>query len=363
MQVSLCDKSVAGKTALTLEHRLDSRRLRSNNDAPFSPLEVVMRILCFVVLLGLCGSASSQTEVQAPPKPPQTPRQALIEMFLGKTPGAFAKHLPRATAQALTSKGETEQTSIIHRLAGIGQGLTASNHIETFDEGPTLLTTEEDEGKVKVKTEVGVEYDSFSGDSDEIKVSIHMYRDGQPQFLGVIPFLIFSLKQEDDVWKLTEATAEVHAPLTDPDYLKGIRKRVNENNEMMASVRVGFIGAADVQYAAKHPDRGYTCSLTDLFPKESQAGAAGQAPNDSPSPDAIDQSPGYNLALSGCEGAPVTKFQITATPADSDAGMKAFCADQSGTVRSEANGNGSDCLSQGTPVNKADDGPPAGSVD
>jgi hypothetical protein len=320
-----------------------------------------MQIRRFVLVLALCGSAASQMQVQTPTKPPQTARQALLEMFLGKTPGAFAKHLPKVTIQALTSKNEAMETSIVQHLSTIGPGMAASNHVETFDEGPTLLTAEEHEGKIKTKIEVSVEYDSFSGDSDDIKVSIHSYRDGEPQFIGVIPFLTFSMKQESDVWKLVEVTAEIHAPLTDPEYLKGVRKKMNETNETMASMRVGMISGAESQYAAKHLDRGYTCTLTDLFPKQRGFGIEGQPATGGPSPDESQQAAGYNLELSGCEGSPATKFQITATPADSEAGMKAFCSDQSGVVRAVANGNGSDCLSQGAPVNKPGDGPSADS--
>ena len=41
----------------------------------------------------------------------------------------------------------------------------------------------------------------------------------------------------------------------------------------------------------------------------------------------------YRFALTGCEGTPPSKYRITATPIDADAGMKTFCSDESGTIK------------------------------
>ena len=45
------------------------------------------------------------------PPPPQSARQALIEMFMGKGSDDFAKHLPEAARQTLIRKGETPEGS------------------------------------------------------------------------------------------------------------------------------------------------------------------------------------------------------------------------------------------------------------
>ena len=76
-----------------------------------------------------------------------------------------------------------------------------------------------------------VEHDSLLGEDDEIELSVHYYKDGQLQPLPVVPDLTFTLKQEKEIWRLTEVTAAAHVPLTDPDYLKGLRKQQNEANE------------------------------------------------------------------------------------------------------------------------------------
>jgi hypothetical protein len=306
-----------------------------------------MRNATIALLITLAANISSQAQTQTPPPPPQTARQALIEMFLGKSPDAFVKHLPKVASQALIRKGESPETSLVQKISMIGQQLTAQGHVETFDVGPTLLVSEQDEGREKVKTEVIVERDNLMGENDEIELSIHVYREGEPEFLPVIPRLIFSMTQEKEIWRLTEATLAAHVPLTDPDYLKGVRKKEDEASENMASARVSTIASAEVSYASKHPDRGYSCNLSDLFGKSNTGGSADQAAEDYAPSFPGDESSGYHFSITGCDGSPASKFQITAVPTESDSGMKAFCADESGTVRFEVKGKGDACLSRG----------------
>jgi hypothetical protein len=319
----------------------------------------------FLLTFTLASSTLLQAQIQPPAKPPQTARQALIEMFLGKDPEAFAKHLPNAAKRALITQGETLENSMVQRISLVGRQLAAQGHVETFDDGPTLLVSEQDEGKQKIKTEVNVESDSFTGENDEIELALQIYRDGQPEFLPVIPRLTFYMMKENDVWKLSEVALAARVPLTDPEYLKGVRKKINENNENMAQGRVGMIAASEASYSRQHPNRGYTCSLSDLFGKPAnspgQPGIAvapgfgiGEAASSANS-----ESLGYHFEITGCDGSPATKFQISATPLDADAAMKAFCSDESGTIRFDPSGSGAACLSQGQPLNKTDSAAPS----
>ena len=59
------------------------------------------------------------------PPPPQSARQALLEMFLGKGENDFQKHLPEAAHQALIHKGETPETSSMLRISTIGRQMVA----------------------------------------------------------------------------------------------------------------------------------------------------------------------------------------------------------------------------------------------
>ncbi len=302
---------------------------------------------CVLLLVIALAAGLSQGQTQAPAMPPQTARQALLEMFLGKTPDAFKKHLPQMASKALIHQSDDAASSIVQQISMIGRQLTAQGHLETFDEGATLLVSEQDEGQRKIRTEVIVEHDSLAGENDEIELSIHVYRDGQPDFLPVIPRLIFTMTQEDGIWRLAEATLAAHIPLTDPDYLKGVRKKQDETNENMAAMRVRKLAAVELRFAAQHPERGFSCNFANIAATPDQGDATTET-----SAAASNESAGYHFAISGCSGTPASKFQITAVPLESDSEMKAFCADESGKLRFDAHGKAAACLSQGQVVDQ-----------
>lgn len=313
-----------------------------------------MRQIWLVLLLTVAGSISltAQTAVQtasqtSAPPPPQSARQALIEMFLGKGDKDFERHLPEAACQALIHKGETPDTSVVLRISTIGREMVAQGeHIETFDVGPALLVSTQSDGHERI--EVAVEHDSLLGEEDEIELSIHYYKDGQLQTLPVVPRLIFTFKQENDIWRLNEVTAAAHVPLTDPDYLKELRKEQNEANETAARNRVSNIASAETNYASGHPDQGYACTLATLFP---QTPAEEGGPS-YPAEIANAESNDYRFTLTGCEGSPASQFRVIAVPTDSGAGLKTFCADESGTLKFVTGGKSSSCFTQGEAVFK-----------
>jgi hypothetical protein len=269
-------------------------------------------------------------------------------MFMGKGENDFTKHLPTDASHALIRKGETPDTNMILRISTIGRQLAAQGGpVETFETGPTLLVSEQNDHREKV--EVNVEHDSLMGEDDEIELSVQYYKDGQPRPLPVVPRLIFTFRQEKEIWRLTEVTAAAHVPLTDPDYLKGLRKQQDEANEGQAKMRLSLIAGAEAGYIGRHPDLGYTCSMPTLFTHDS-----GVAPGEDNVPfdpgQGNDEWNGYRFAVSGCEGNPPSKFRITAVPTDPDADMKTLCTDQSGTVKFVSGGKASSCFSHGKPV-------------
>ena len=307
-------------------------------------------LLAWIFTIGCGIGLAAQTS--APTPPPQSARQALIEMFLGKGENDFVKHLPDETRQTLIHKDETERTSVVLRISTIGRQLAAESggHLETFDAGPTLLVTEPTPGHEKI--EAIVEHDSLLGEEDEIELSFHYYKDGQLQSLPVVPRLTFTLKQEKEIWRLTEVTAAAHIPLTDPDYLKELRREQNEANEGAAQSRVNSIAAAETNYATQHPDLGYTCEMANLFSQE-------PAPEGGASPfaeEASAESNGYRFSITGCVGTPASKFRVSAVPTDADAAQKTFCADASGILKFTTDGKSSSCFGEGQLVNPP--GPP-----
>jgi hypothetical protein len=305
---------------------------------------LLLLIVLFIFTAG--RPLTAQTPTPAPTPPPQSARQALIEMFFGKGENDFAKHLPDEARQTLIHKDETERTSVVLRISTLGRQMVAEGgHVETFDVGPNLLVTEPNPGHDKI--EAVVEHDSLLGEEDEIELSFHSYKDGQLESLPVVPRLTFTLKQEKEIWRLTEVTAAAHIPLTDPDYLKELRHEQNEANEGAAQNRVNSIAATETSYVAQHPDLGYTCTLANLFPQEQTAenGASAFAE------DASEESNGYRFAITGCVGTPASKFRVSAVPTDADAGQKTFCSDASGTLKFTTDGKSSTCFSEGQPVN------------
>jgi hypothetical protein len=276
---------------------------------------------------------------QNPMAPEQSARQALIEMFEGKGENDFTRHLPDAARAALLHKGETPETSLLFRASGAVRGLAAQgDNVETFDTGPNILVSENTNSHERV--EIAVERDSFSGEEDEIELSVHPYKNGEPEVLPVIPSLIFTLKKEKDIWRVTELSLTAHVPLEDPDYLKGLRKQQDELNESAVQMRINMIAQMETNYAANHPDTGYVCTLGTLYPNaEGEPNAFASLSKD--------ESSGYRISLTGCSGKPGAKYRLTAIPIDADSEMKAFCLDQSGTLKSVAAADSATCFSEG----------------
>jgi TonB family protein len=63
---------------------------------------------------------------------------------------------------------------------------------------------------------------------------------------------------------------------------------------------------------------------------------------------------GYSFAISGCDA---SHYQFVAEPAVPDSGQRAFCSDESGTVRASADGKAATCLSSGEVVEQKTPGP------
>ncbi|HEV2470931.1 MAG TPA: hypothetical protein VGS78_17195 [Candidatus Sulfotelmatobacter sp.] len=263
---------------------------------------------------------------------------------MSKNPEAFKKHLPESAKHALIRQGEGD-TSIALRFAGLSSELNKQGeHVETFDVGPNLLFSEASDGHERI--EVAVEHDSLMGQTDEIELSVHVYKDGQEKTLPVIPRLIFTMQKEQDVWRLVEATAAAHIPLTDPDYLAEIRREQDEANESAAQTRVSIIAQAETTFAKEHPDRGYTCALTDLFP-----------PNPNQPGNTLydygfanEEYSGYRIQLAGCSGNPSSRYRLSAVPSDSDSQMKTLCVNESGTIKSLRTSKSMDCFRRGDAI-------------
>jgi type IV pilus assembly protein PilA len=305
-----------------------------------------MKWTYLILLLAFAGSDTINAQTQTPP---QTARQALLEMLLEKTPAAFEKHLPDAARATLLRGDDTAPMPILRELTSFRTGVAASGgQLDTFDSGPVLLAVEDKNTQHKI--EIIVERDDLEGDGEEIELSLHPYHEGNPDPLPVVPRIILSMKQEKEVWKLNEVTVALHVPLSDQDYLKGLQKIQNSGLESSAVGSLRTLNTAEISYSAIYPERGFTCKLSKL---------GGSGTTDQTSSEhalliddalASGQHSGYVFSISGCDIPPASKYRATAAPVDPDSGMRAFCSDESAVIRYSADGKAANCLSEGVPL-------------
>jgi len=309
-----------------------------------------MRHVALVVCASLAFAIPLSSQASSPP---QSARQALIEMFFGKGADDFARHLPDDARHALVRQGDNPQTSTVLRLSTIGREIsTGGQNLETFDVGPNILVADVPQSHQRI--EIGVEHDSVIGEEEEIELSLHIYKDGQLKTLPVVPRFTFTMKQQKEVWRLTNLTFTAQVPLTDPDYLKELRQEQDEANESAAQMRISMIAMAETQYAASHPDRGYICSLGALFTPEPitinvPSGSTAQQSFADPGLGNNEYS-GYRFTLKGCDGSPAMKYQATAAPIDDESAGKSFCVNESGALKFTTSAN-SNCFNRGEAVN------------
>jgi len=302
-----------------------------------------------------------------------------MEMLFSKTPGTFVKHLPTAMTAAFAKTGVAQDlqqySSMMNQLQTQGQNL------QTFETGSLMLVAENP--KTGDKFDVTVENDALRGDQDDIEVTLHAYKNGQEQRTPFMPQVTFSMKQEAQVWKLNEISVTLHLPLADPDFLKAITGKMKPatgtgTGMLTATAQSNGIGAllpraevasspggygsdamvvaamrtiltAEITYAKTYPNVGYTCTLSSLDgfgsgdPNERQAMLINSGL-------ASGKRYGYVFSLSECTGTPATGFHLIAAPNGNSFSRKAYCADQSGAVRSSSDGNPTTCMASGTAV-------------
>jgi type IV pilus assembly protein PilA len=326
-------------------------------------------LVCFtLVMVWASGSWAQESST-----PPQTARQALMEMLFSKTKGTFWKHLPEATRTALEKSGEV---AAFHQYSAMMTEVqTQTQNVRTFETGPLMLSGQDP--KTGNKYEMIVEHDALRGDHDDIEVSFRTYKDGQPQRISFMPNVNFSMKKESEIWTLNEISITIHLPLADPDMLKAITDQMHwkpdlhtqpvlggpstdaarpvltagtaANSDTQVITAMHTIVSAENTYASTYPNVGYTCTLSSL----DGFGTSEPGPNQAmliSSSLAGGRKYGYVFTLSGCTGAPAGKFLLTAVPNESGWGRKVFCADGSGVIRSSDEANAASCIATGNTV-------------
>ena len=301
--------------------------------------------IAFALAIVVSSSVGAQT-APSQAAPPQTARQALIEMLFGQAPGHVEKHLPDVTRQTFKKLGEANGQSLPGIFSAMAtQAKAGGSKLETFDAGPTLLTMKEPAGGNYEKLDITVERDDLISDEDQIELALHMTSGGKEEtLLPLILRFTFSMKMESEVWRLNEVSATARFPLADPAFLKGMEEHQFRQNEETALWSVRSVIVAEKSYQSAQG--GFACKLSDLGSGGKEAGApkrvylydsqlAGGKKND------------YSFAISGCD---TSHYRVVAEPSTPDSGQRAFCSDESGTVRASADGKAATCLVSGEVV-------------
>jgi len=304
-------------------------------------------------LLVISSSAFLFSQSQAPAPPPQTPRQALIEMITGGQEGAM-KHLTVEMQKSLQGDGKS---SSVAQLATFDQIRAASSDFQVFETGQVLLSA--NEPKSNEKFEVHVDSDDLSGDTDTMDISFHQFRDGVEQdipYAAILSRFTVGMKKQSNIWRLNEISINIKVPVGDPKLLEkfgsgmgtgmfggkvamGSAGSPETPRELSPRETITMVAFAESTYARSHPETGFTCKLSDL-------GKTNPLYLD---PRIFTGEPfhGYKFTLSGCQDKPSGSFHLVAEPVVLAAGAKAYCTDATNNVRSSDDGLGSSCLTSG----------------
>lgn len=295
-----------------------------------------------IALLAISVVANAQTQ-----PPPQTARQALLEMVFSKSPKSFEKHIPE-TALEIFGKTDSGLTpALLSQISGIQSQLTmGGKHLETFETGPFLVVSESSQDNHQERVEIAVDRDDLSGDEDQIELSMHVYKDGVIDRMPVVPSLIVDMKEEKDIWRLSQITVAIHVPLSDPDYIKGIAEDMRKTRQRVAEYQaisaLQSLGTAQIA-RQKNSSGALACNLSEL-------GEAGKfVTYGSMSERANEQKKDYVFKIADCSG---SSFHITAEPEKGGPARRALCIDETGVARFADDGKSSTCISSGRSVHE-----------
>jgi len=295
-----------------------------------------------LALVTLASSSLATQTAASQAAPPQTARQALIEMFFGQAPDHLEKHLPDITRRTYQRLGGANGQSGLGMFSVLAaQSKAGKNNLEAFDTGSTFATVKELPGGSYERMDITVERDDFSGDKDEIELVPHMIRNSKEETLPFILHFIFSMKMESNIWRLNEVSVAVRVPLADPAFLKSMEERQLRQNEQMALWSLRAIITAEKSYQSAQG--GFACTLSALGSPGKTSGAS-RRNYLYDSQVAGGKKDGYTFAISECDA---SHYHAVAEPELPDSGQRAYCADDSGTVRSSADGKAATCLVSG----------------
>ncbi len=331
-----------------------------------------MRLVRFLLSVASFAIIPILHAQQAPaPKPPQTARQALIEILSGRAD--VSKHLTVEVQKELQTKSSSGLAFTPGAILA-GFHSQAGSGLKTFETGPVLCSSTDP--RTHERTEVRVDNDDLNADEDTLQLSIHQFRDEKEigtafQFISQISV---GMKKQENIWRLNEIGVIAKVPVGDPSLFRQLNEEMKASGtdihvsggvsmdpySVLSSPEASQIPKVDVQttlslisfleqnYAGQHPEQGFNCSLSNLMADAGPTEILGLDPQVK---NGI--SNGYRINISGCQDVPSGAYQVTAEPLSPSAGNKAFCTDATHNIRQSDDGRGSTCLISGrVPVNK-----------
>lgn len=262
------------------------------------------------------------------------------------------KHLTVEMQKSL----QADKNNSASQLAAFDQIKAASSDFQVFETGQVLLSA--NDPKSNEKFEVHIDSDDLSGDTDNMDLSFHQFRDGVEQdipYTAMLSRFTVGMKRQANIWRLNEISVNIKVPVGDPKLLEkfgdgvpgmmgakisgGADGKPAKPRDMAPREAIEMLGMAELTFARLHPDVGFTCTLADL--------AKHNPFNLDPRILSGEPYHGYKFSLSGCQDKPSGSFHLVAEPVSPAAGTKAFCTDATNNIRTSADGLGSTCIASG----------------
>ena len=289
---------------------------------------------------------------------PQSPRQAILEMFSGGE-AAMRRHLTTAMQHKVQEMTKDAPPGTGPLETFVSARAAAGENFQGFDLGPILFAL--NSPQMHERYEVQVDNEEPRGDDDLIGLSVHLIRNGVEQEMPAALRFTLTMKRQEGTWRLNTITLNATLLAGDPRVLdkswlgpallmatgsaSETAAVVVDDRPKMSPVRaVRLIGIAEHIYAQSHPGIGYTCRLSDLV-------NVGKGLDEEGVYKFMDAEfaqgvyNGYRFTLAGCERKPANDFHIVAEPVMGKG--SAYCSDHASNLRTSDDGRGVTCLTSG----------------
>ena len=311
-----------------------------------------------LALLGVSASMAMGQQIQVVT---QMPRQAVIELLTGEETAA-KRHLTVEVQKQIAASGNSTASLGGMSLLGMMNMAKAAGgpEFQVFETGPILFSI--DNPKDRQKIELRVESNVARGETADMDLSLHAFKDGIEESLPIGFHILLGLKQQQDIWRLNAITFSAKLPVGDPKLFdpatwnrtlmagraigvgNGDFGAANVPEKIPVARAVKMVGMAENVYSKKHPGEGFTCNLADLV-NVGKGFDNGEAYTYLDPEFASGIYNGYRFTLSGCAGSPAPVFQVVAEPVKGSG--KAYCSDATNTLRAADDGHGATCLASG----------------